>query len=60
MNTTSIHFSPAGDVTLSVIGQNFSIPQFDLALLNQANNNWTAGPYIVLYNQTSLVPIQSS
>ena len=60
MNITSVDFSPAGDVTLSVIGTNLSVPQFNLALINRANTKWTAGPYLVLHNQSSLAPFQSS
>lgn len=54
-----VNFSPSGEVTVVVNGRNYSIPQLDLGLLNQVNNNWTAGPYLVTYNQTNLVPIQS-
>jgi len=54
-----VYFSPAGEVTVSVTGTNYSIPQFELPLINSINNNLTVGPYLVAYNQTSLVPITS-
>jgi len=59
LNKIFIYFSPAGDVTVSIIGKNYSIPQFEVPLNNLANNNWTVGPYLVSFNQTNLVPIQS-
>lgn len=56
---TNIIISPSGEVTLVVTGRNYSIPELELALLNRANSNWTAGPYLVTYNRTDLIPIQS-
>lgn len=52
-------FSPSGEVTVLVSGKNYSIPQFELPLLNKVNNSWTVGPYLVAINQTNLYPIQS-
>lgn len=42
-----------------VTGRNFSVPQFELALLDRANNNWTVGPYLVTYNRSDIIPIIS-
>jgi hypothetical protein len=54
-----VYFSPAGEVTISVTGTNYSVPQFELPLFNSIKNNLTVGPFLLAYNQTSLVPIQS-
>jgi hypothetical protein len=59
LNKIFIYSSPAGEVSLTVIGKNYSIPQFEIPLINQANNNWTVGPYLVSFNQTNLISIQS-
>jgi len=59
LNKIFIYSSPAGEVSVSVIGKNYSIPQFEIPLMNQANNNWTVGPYLVSFNQTNLISIQS-
>jgi len=52
-------FSPSGEVTIAVTGRNSSIPEFELPLLDKVNQNWTVGPFLVAYNQTSLIPIES-
>lgn len=51
--------SPSGEVTIVVSGRNYSIPDFELPLNNIVRTNWTVGPYVVAFNQTSLVTIQS-
>ena len=53
------YFSPSGEVTVVVTGRNFSIPQLELGLTDRANNNWTAGPYLVAFNRTNIFPIES-
>ena len=58
-NDTILNFSPSGEVTVVVSGRNYSIPQLDLGLTNQVNKNWIVGPYLVSYNQTNLIPIES-
>ena len=55
-----VDFSPSGDVTVTVVGTNYSVPQLQLPLINLVNNNWTVGPFLVQFNQTALIPIESS
>ena len=58
-NIFFIHFSPSGDVTVTVVGTNYSVPQLQGPLINLINNNWTVGPFLVRFNQTNLIPIES-
>ncbi|UJR30132.1 hypothetical protein I4U23_017673 [Adineta vaga] len=57
---TSITISPSGEVTIVVTGRNYSIPDFELPLTDKVRTNWTVGPYVVSFNQTSLVTIQTN
>ena len=56
---TGLHRSPSGEVTLVVTGLNYSIPQLEAALADRSNNNWTAGPFLVAFNRTDIIPVQS-
>lgn len=55
-----VYLSPSGDVTVTVVGTNYSVPQLQGPLINLVNNNWTVGPFLVRFNQTNLIPIESS
>jgi len=54
-----VYSSPTGQVSVSIIGTNISIPQFELPLVNSINNNLTIGPYFLSFNQTNIISIQS-
>jgi hypothetical protein len=58
-NKIIINSSPSGQVSVVVTGTNYSIPDFQTPLINKINSNWTVGPYLVSYNQTSLATILS-
>ncbi|CAM4752695.1 unnamed protein product [Rotaria magnacalcarata] len=57
---TSITISPSGAVTVIVAGINYSIPGLEVPLINLVNNNWTVGPYVVAFNRTLIISIETN
>ncbi|CAF3707629.1 unnamed protein product [Rotaria sordida] len=57
---TNIIITPTGEVTVVVSGKNYSVPQLQLPLIDLVNRNWTVGPYLISFNQTSLVAIETN
>ncbi|CAF4535527.1 unnamed protein product [Rotaria sp. Silwood1] len=57
---TNIIISPTGEVIVIVSGKNYSIPQFELPLTDLVNKNWTVGPYLVSFNRTNVISIETN